>query len=65
MLGIVAAAFPLAWLWLMARINLARDASHGESAAAARFGGLHRISVLVNPAQLIAVLIVFIRLAAA
>lgn len=62
-LGVVAAAFLFAWLWLMPRINRARDASHGEPAAAARFGRLHRISGLVNAAQMIAVLVVFVRLA--
>lgn len=62
-LGAVAAAFLFAWRWLMARINVARDASPGSDAAAARFGRLHRLSVVINAAQMIALLVVFVRLA--
>lgn len=62
-LGAVAAAFLFAWRWLMPRINEARDASRGGDAAGARFGRLHRLSVAINALQMIAVLVVFVRLA--
>lgn len=62
-LALVAGGFLLAWLWLMPRINQARDVSAVDAAAGARFGRLHRLSVLINAGQLIAVLIVFVRLA--
>jgi hypothetical protein len=62
-LGAVAAAFLFAWLWLMPRINQARDASPGGAAADARFGRLHRLSVAINAVQMVARLVVFGRLA--
>jgi hypothetical protein len=60
-LGVIAAAFLFAWLWLMPRINEARDAARGDDAAAVRFGRLHRLSVAINAVQMIAVFIVFVR----
>ena len=63
MLGVVAAAFLFAWLWLMPHINAARDASPGGNGLAARFGRLHRLSVVINAIQMVAVLAVFVRLA--
>jgi hypothetical protein len=62
-LAAVAAAFLFAWLWLMPRINAARNASPGNDASATRFGRLHRLSVAINAVQMIAVLVVFVRLA--
>lgn len=62
-LALVAIAALVAWLGLMPRINLARDASTQDAAAAKRFARLHRISVVINAVQMIALLIVFIRLA--
>lgn len=48
---------------LMPRINTARDGRDaGDAAAARRFRALHRVSVLINLAQMIAVLAVFQRL---
>ena len=55
-----------AWLFwgLMPRINALRDAElAGDAAAAPRFARLHRASVLVNAAQLVAALAVLIRIA--
>jgi hypothetical protein len=62
-LAAVAAAFLFAWLWLTPRINAARSASPGNDASATRFGRLHRLSVAINAVQMIAVLVVFVRLA--
>ena len=59
-LAAVAAGFTFAWLWLMPRINAARDESAQD-----RFGRLHRLSVIINAMQMIALFIVFIRLLAA
>ncbi|MDJ0740084.1 MAG: DUF4149 domain-containing protein [Gammaproteobacteria bacterium] len=53
----VALLFVYARQSLMPKINAARDASQdGDAAAAARFERLHRISVLINAAQLLALL---------
>lgn len=62
-LAALAAGFLFGWLWLMPRINSARDASTQDGAAASRFGQLHRTSVVINAAQMIAVLVVLVRLA--
>lgn len=51
----VAALFIAAMVALMPAINRARDARR-------RFALLHRLSVLINLAQLVAVLVVFLRL---
>jgi hypothetical protein len=46
------------------RINAARDADlAGDAVAGRRFARLHRTSVLLNGTQMIAVLVVFLRLA--
>ncbi len=48
---------------LMPRINTARDGrAAGDDAAARRFALLHRVSVVINLAQMVAVLAVFLRL---
>ena len=57
-LAIVSGFFLLARFWLMPKINQARD--QGE---ARRFERLHRLSVFINAAQMIAVFAVFVRLA--
>jgi fatty acid desaturase len=62
-LALVTAGFLFAWLWLMPRINQARDSAAEDAASGTRFARLHRLSVLINAAQLVAVLIVFVRLA--
>jgi hypothetical protein len=59
----VAALFIAAMVALMPAINRARDArTAGDQAARRRFALLHRLSVLINLAQLVAVLVVFLRL---
>ena len=59
----VAALFIVAMVALMPAINRARDArTAGDQAARRRFALLHRLSVLINLAQLVAVLVVFLRL---
>ncbi len=59
----VGALFIAAMMLLMPAINRARDGrAAGDQAAARRFARLHRASVLINLAQMIAVLIVFLRL---
>lgn len=63
-LAVVAALFVFALRWLLPRIDRAREAARSGTAAAARLGQLHRASVLINAAQMIAVLVVFVRLAA-
>ncbi len=63
-LALIAAGFLFALLWLRPRINAARDADlAGDAVAGRRFARLHRTSVLLNGAQMIAVLVVFLRLA--
>jgi hypothetical protein len=62
-LACVAALFLFSLLWLMPRINAARDAGRTGAADAGRsFARLHRASVLINGAQLIAVLLAFVGL---
>ncbi len=59
----VGALFIAAMVALMPAINRARDGrAAGDQVAARRFARLHRASVLINLAQLIAVLVVFLRL---
>jgi hypothetical protein len=66
----ISAVFLLVMLVLMPRINAARDASVGTAAAkdaapaAKRFASLHRLSVIVNFAQMLVVLAVLVRLIA-
>lgn len=57
-LAIVAGFFLLARFWLMPKINQARDQGENRS-----FERLHRLSVFINAAQMIAVLVVLVRLA--
>lgn len=60
----VAAGFVFVKVLLLPPINRARDLrDQGDAAAAARFKRLHRLSVLINLAQMIAVAAVFVRLA--
>lgn len=62
-LACVAALFLFSLLWLMPRINAARDAGGTGVASAGRsFARLHRTSVLINGAQLLAVLLAFVGL---
>ncbi|MDH3661835.1 MAG: DUF4149 domain-containing protein [Alphaproteobacteria bacterium] len=56
-LVVVALFFLLARYWLMPKINEARDRGEGRT-----FNGLHRLSVIINAAQMIAVFVVFVRL---
>ena len=56
-LAVVGVLFLLARYWLMPKINTARD--RGDDP---RFNGLHRLSVVINAAQMIAVFAVFVRL---
>lgn len=59
----VGALFLFSLLWLMPRINAARDASRaGAADAGSKFALLHRTSVLINGAQMIAVLLAFVGL---
>jgi len=61
----VAAAFVLVKVMLLPPINRARDARDaGDTMGETRFKRLHRLSVLINLAQMIAVGVVFVRLAA-
>ena len=60
-IGIV---FFLARFVLLPIINRSRDAGHaGDAAAKKRFNLLHRMSVIVNLAQMLAVLVVLVRYA--
>ncbi len=64
----VSATFLAARFALMPRINAARDASlaaAGDAGAKRRFARLHRLSVIVNFVQMLAVLAVLIHLFAA
>lgn len=56
-LAIVGLLFLLARYWLMPKINEARDLGENRS-----FDRLHRLSVIINAAQMIAVFAVFVRL---
>lgn len=56
-LAVVGGLFLLARYWLMPRINAARDRGENRS-----FDRLHRLSVIINAAQMIAVFAVFVRL---
>lgn len=61
-LGAVAAAGVIARQVLMPRINRARDAAdEGEAKARKRFSRLHRLSVWINAAQMLAVALVLAR----
>jgi hypothetical protein len=53
----VAALFVVSRFWLMPRINAARDAG---AAAAQRFESLHRASVIINLAQMLALVVVMV-----
>jgi hypothetical protein len=66
LLLVVTVGFVLAWRVLMPRINRLRDAEiGGERAARSGFARLHRVSVVLNAAQLLLVAVVLVRLAAA
>ena len=56
-LAAVAALFIVSRFWLMPRINAARDAG---AAAATRFAQLHQASVVINLAQMVALIIVMV-----
>ncbi len=56
-LAVVGGLFLLARYWLMPKINAARDQGENRS-----FDRLHRLSVIINAAQMIAVFAVFVRL---
>jgi len=59
----MAALFVLIRIFLLPMINRARDARDtGDAAGTARFAKLHRLSVLINLAQMATVLWVFVRL---
>lgn len=60
-MALVSVGFVVARQGLMPRINAARDGElAGEAGAARRFKTLHRLSVLINAAQWLAVLTVLI-----
>jgi hypothetical protein len=64
-MGAVAAAFVLARQALMPRINRESDrARSGDPGAPHRFSRLHRLSVLVNAVQILAIAVVLARLIA-
>ncbi len=56
-LAAVAALFIVSRFWLMPRINAARDAG---AAATQRFAQLHRASVIINLAQMVALIIMMV-----
>jgi len=56
-LAAVAALFVVSRFWLMPRINAARDAG---AAAVQRFELLHRASVIINLAQMVALIVVMV-----
>jgi Domain of unknown function (DUF4149) len=59
-LALTGVAFLFALLWLMPAINRNREAGlSGDATAMAAFDGLHRASVAMNSAQLMAVLVAF------
>ncbi|MBT3700751.1 MAG: DUF4149 domain-containing protein [Alphaproteobacteria bacterium] len=60
----MATLFVLIKLFLLPVINRARDArDEGDAAGAARFSKLHRVSVLINLAQMMTIFWIFLRLA--
>jgi len=62
-LVVVFVLFIWAWLWLMPKINQYRDAELiGDKQAGKNFNLLHKLSVVVNLGQLVAVAIVFVRI---
>ena len=62
-LAVVFALFLWAWLWLMPKINQVRDAElNGSESGKKSFNLLHKLSVVINIAQLATVAIVFFRL---
>jgi len=62
-LVVVFVLFIWAWLWLMPKINQYRDAELiGDKQAGENFNLLHKLSVVVNLGQLVAVAIVFVRI---
>lgn len=64
-LGVVAALFIFSRFVLMPRINRARkDGLAGDAHEAEQFSGLHRLSVIINVAQMGALGIVLLRLMA-
>lgn len=64
-LALLCAAFVLAWLVLLPRINTHREGkAAGDAAATRAFARLHRLGVALNLAQLVILLVVFMRLAA-
>jgi hypothetical protein len=64
MLALIALAFIGVRQLLLPPINRARDGrAAGDPTAAVRFGRLHRISVFINLAQMIALIAVFVALA--
>jgi hypothetical protein len=61
-LAVVASGFALSRFVLVGRINQARDAElAGDKAAGKRFKALHRTSVLINLAQMLALLYLVLR----
>ena len=57
--------FIWAWKWLMPSINRVRDAEIGGNAKAGKtFNSLHKLSVGVNLAQLVTVIMVFVKIIA-
>ena len=64
-LAAVCGVFVLAWLALLPRVNRYREAkAAGDANAAAAHARLHRLGVILNLAQLVVSLAVFMRLAA-
>ena len=64
-LAVVCVLFLVSLLLLVPRINEARDAwKAGDPAAQRRFGRLHRASVVINLVQMIALLVIVLRLIA-
>ncbi len=63
LLAAVGAAFVLLWLLLLPRIARHRAGrAQGDAAASAAFTRLHRLSVVVNLAQMVALVVVFMML---
>ena len=62
-LAVVFALFLWAWLWLMPKINQVRDAElNGSESGKKSFNLLHKLSVVINLAQLVTVAVVFFKL---
>ena len=62
-LAVVFLTFIIAWKWLMPTINKFRDAELGGSKeAGTMFNLLHKLSVGINLTQLVAVVVVFVKI---